>query len=263
MELVILSENLTYKSFLKSEHGFCCLIEYNKERIMFDTGAGNLFYENALNMNIDLSTVDYLILSHSHYDHSGGVEKILELNPNIEIITGKNFFQEKYNNKGIHRGVSFKQSDITNYTELDKITEILDNVYVFTKPKIVNKFDTHYSGMYKKVAGEFVEDDFEEEIFLCIKKEDKILLINGCAHNGISNAMLACKEYFGKFPSHVLGGCHMYRASKDTAEKVAEFLVKTESNLHLCHCTGVDFFAKVKSMTNNCYYATCGSQLSI
>ncbi|MBN2652050.1 MAG: MBL fold metallo-hydrolase [Spirochaetales bacterium] len=263
MEIILLSENLTYKSFLRSEHGFSALIRHKGKKILFDTGASELFYENAVAMQVDLTDVGTLILSHAHYDHCGGVKKLLEINPKINIVTGPNFFHKKYSKNSVYRGINFLNEEITNHCEVSEPTEILDGLYVFPKPKIINKFDTHYASMTKEIDGKFIQDDFEEEIFLCIKENEKILLINGCAHNGITNSMLACRDYFGKFPTDILGGCHMLNENPQTIDKITEFLLESKSNFHLCHCTGVDFFAKLRAKTENCDYMSCGNQLTL
>ena len=99
MKITTLSDNNALKmSGCESEHGFSTLIEYNGYTILFDTGKGTLFLENAERLHKDLSKIDTLVISHGHYDHGGGVRTLLENHTytNLTLYTGKNFFNKKF-----------------------------------------------------------------------------------------------------------------------------------------------------------------------
>ena len=73
MKLTILTENTVYKKEYKAEHGLSLLVESGDRHLLFDTGQTGLFVENAKTARVDISTVDAVILSHGHYDHTGGL----------------------------------------------------------------------------------------------------------------------------------------------------------------------------------------------
>ena len=91
LNITILVDNETTKSNLETEHGFSVLLESNEGIILFDTGQSDMIIRNAKALDIDLSKIDYIILSHGHYDHTGGLEAVLkETNNEVDVeITQK------------------------------------------------------------------------------------------------------------------------------------------------------------------------------
>lgn len=86
MKIISLVENTSSSSEYRSEHGLCLYIETPKHKILFDLGQDKLFAENAAKMNIDISDIDTVIISHGHRDHGGGLNKFLELNTKAKNI---------------------------------------------------------------------------------------------------------------------------------------------------------------------------------
>ena len=80
MKWTVLSDNRTCNDLLQTEHGLSILLETEKHRILLDTGASDVFIRNAEKIGIDLSTVDYVFISHGHSDHAGGDRKSTRLN---------------------------------------------------------------------------------------------------------------------------------------------------------------------------------------
>ena len=80
MKWTVLSDNRTCKDQLQTEHGLSILLETEKHRILLDTGASDVFIRNSEKMGIDLSTVDYVFISHGHSDHAGGLKHFMEIN---------------------------------------------------------------------------------------------------------------------------------------------------------------------------------------
>jgi len=78
------------------EHGLSMLLEVRGKRILFDTGAGLTLVQNARALNIDLTRVDAVVLSHGHYDHSGGLKDLLQLTGSIPVYAHPNIFGDKY-----------------------------------------------------------------------------------------------------------------------------------------------------------------------
>ena len=80
MEITTLIENLVYQSGLVAEHGLSFYMEGCHKKILFDTGQSDRFIANAKALGVDLGDVDALIVSHGHYDHTGGLEAFLKIN---------------------------------------------------------------------------------------------------------------------------------------------------------------------------------------
>jgi 7,8-dihydropterin-6-yl-methyl-4-(beta-D-ribofuranosyl)aminobenzene 5'-phosphate synthase len=85
LTITIVVDNKSEKTNLLSEHGLSFWIEADEHRILFDTGQSNILSENARQLGIDLSTADALVLSHGHYDHTGGAALVLQCDQPIEL----------------------------------------------------------------------------------------------------------------------------------------------------------------------------------
>ena len=106
MKWTVLSDNRSCDGSLETEHGLSILLETDKYHILLDTGASDVFIRNAGKMGIDLSTIDYVFISHGHSDHAGGLQHLVERNRQAKIIvspdavSGK-FFSKRGNLHGI------------------------------------------------------------------------------------------------------------------------------------------------------------------
>ena len=81
---------------LRHEHGLSFFVEKDGRAIVFDTGQSGAFIGNAARLKIDLSAPDYVVLSHGHYDHSGGLKSLAGVSGTFGLIVGQGFFREKY-----------------------------------------------------------------------------------------------------------------------------------------------------------------------
>ena len=92
----ILSDNRSCNATLETEHGLSILLDTEKHRVLLDTGASDVFIRNAEKMGIDLSTVDYVFISHGHSDHAGGLKHFLNINERAEIIVSPDAMSGKF-----------------------------------------------------------------------------------------------------------------------------------------------------------------------
>src|SRR5690554_1923178 len=97
MQITTLVENLVYQPGLVAEHGLSFYIDTGKRRILFDTGQRNAFLVNARVMGIDLGKADALVISHGHYDHTGGLNAFLKANTTAPVYLKKQVLNKKYN----------------------------------------------------------------------------------------------------------------------------------------------------------------------
>lgn len=92
IKLTALVENTTSSPLYDCKHGLCIYIETAKHKILFDVGPNDLFVKNAEKMGIDLKAVDTVVISHGHYDHGGGLAKLLEINKTAKVYVRENGF---------------------------------------------------------------------------------------------------------------------------------------------------------------------------
>ena len=96
---MVLSDNRSLNSSLQTEHELSILLETEKHRILLDTGARDAFVRNAVRLGIDLSTVDYVFISHGHSDHAGGLRHFMSINERAKVIVSPDALSGKFYSK--------------------------------------------------------------------------------------------------------------------------------------------------------------------
>ena len=86
MRLVVLADNRTLSRDLQTEHGLCVYLQTDEHKILLDTGASDIFIQNANKLNIKLQAIDYVFISHWQSDHMGGLPYFLEINRTAKVI---------------------------------------------------------------------------------------------------------------------------------------------------------------------------------
>lgn len=269
MILTTLIENTSIKSDLQSEHGLSLLIQTKKHKILFDTGASGDFVDNAKKMNINLSNIDLAIISHGHYDHSGGLKKLVELLPDVKIYIRKSSFEPHYSHRPPHEGkfigidsllFGYKNFIFTDpRMKIDDELELFSDVSELRNRPYLNKYLTKMS------EGLEVADDFTHEQHLIIHEDEKTILVAGCAHQGIVN-IIKKASLMGRPITHVIGGFHLHNRSKDSSDNseeidaLTEVLASMPIRFYTCHCTGIGPYLRMKeTLKDKIVYCSTGS----
>ncbi len=211
MTIKILYDNKTIGEQYKYGWGFSCLID---NKLLFDTGEEYApIAENAKEMNIDLSKIKTIVISHDHWDHTGGLWDFLERNKGMSVHGCHKFSNEFKQKVAEKNGIL-----IENY----KSSVIFENIYT--------------SG---EIQGKHKGKSIVEQ-FLIVKRDTGIVIITGCAHPGIVNIIHKAKEFF---PSQnilmAIGGFHL---KDDNEEKIKEITEEFRSlgvqKIGATHCSG-------------------------
>ncbi|MEA4988363.1 MAG: MBL fold metallo-hydrolase [Anaerovorax sp.] len=273
MILKMLVENTSVFDDIYCEHGLSLYIETKNHKILFDMGASAIFSKNAEKMGVDLKDVDIAILSHGHYDHGGGLATFLKLNDKAKILLNQNAFGKYFANRqdGEKKYIGLDQNLLPN----DRFVFVKDNFIIDDDMELLSNVKGQKykpSGnkeLLKEIKGSLVLDDFMHEQNLIIKEEKGMILVAGCAHNGIINILENFHQRKGCFPSLVIGGFHLYNHSCHQTEnpqivkEIGQFLKETNSTYLTCHCTGVDAFHQLKeTMGEQIMYLSTGSCFS-
>ena len=96
MLIKTLVENTSISKDFGSEHGLSLYIETKKHKILFDVGANELFLQNAKKLDVSIADVDFLVISHGHYDHGGGLKSFLHENTKAEVFLHRLAFEKHY-----------------------------------------------------------------------------------------------------------------------------------------------------------------------
>ena len=254
MRIVTLVENTCGHEDCIAEHGLSLYIETENHKLLLDTGQTDAVVKNAEALSIDLSAVDTVILSHGHYDHSGGILPFAEENPEARIIMQKSAAEPHYNGER-YIGIDTDILKLPNIQLIDGDMELDDELFLFSG--ITGR--RCYPQGNKKLSciknGEKVCDDFCHEQCLVIKQNGKSWLLSGCSHNGILNIIDRYREIFGNAPDYVITGFHMMKkdgehteAEKTVIIQTAQELAKMNTVFYSGHCTGIPAFEMMKDI---------------
>ncbi len=248
MKWTVLSDNRSNDSCLSTEHGLSILLETEKHRILLDTGASDVFIRNAEVLGIDLSSVDYVFISHGHSDHAGGLRYFLEQNRQAKVIVSPDAIIGKFYSKrgNLHSITTVWPKDFEErLITIDKSCEVSDDLYVIAHIPQIHPIPKGNKHLFVEGAnGEYVNDDFRHELALYTDG----FLFTGCAHSGLENILAACPHPV----EHVLGGFHLLDGQEseeellELAERLKEHYPTTQ--FHTSHCTGDHVIEIMKSV---------------
>ena len=254
MRVVTLVENDKERNDLKSAHGLSLYIEHKEKKLLFDIGPGNQYRKNANKLGIDLKDVDYLVISHGHYDHGRGISKFLRYNKKAKVFVSKSAFGKKYKNyKGVYLPIGIKkplfQSRIT-FVEHDM--KIENGFKIYADIPLAEQIIKDDSLLMKNGNG-YMDDDFSHEIYLVLYDNKSKVLFSGCSHKGIENIIDVIEAKERKPFSAVIAGMHFsHYDSADLRqtiylEQLGEKLSsKPNVEYYSGHCTGDDAYFELK-----------------
>lgn len=274
MKIFTLMENTAVSPEFVSSHGLSFYIETKKHRILFDMGPDGGFLENAGKLGVDISKVDMAILSHGHYDHGGGIEAFLEVNKKAFIHMQKKAVGEFFAHDadgtqryiGISEHIKHHPRIITHTGDYKLAAEL----QVFAGVTGRECYSPANDRLYMSMNGRQIQDLFMHEQNLLIKEGNTMVLIAGCAHNGIVNILNKAKNFAPTGVDYVIGGMHLKGEwgsageKKELCKKMAQRLNETTTQFYTCHCTGTDAYEFLhEEMGNKMRYLAAGSVLEI
>lgn len=271
VKIVTLVENTTISSAYGSKHGLCLYIETENHKILFDLGQDNLFAENAKKMNIDISEIDTVIISHGHKDHGGALKAFMALNAKAKIYVRREAFEPHYI-KVLNIPFSVGLDKELLYSSQMVLTEekmkIDDELFLFSGVKPDADVSKSNRALFTKRCGELVADDFSHEQNLIITNAGEKMLISGCSHAGIVNIQNAAEQLVSDRISTIIGGFHLYNPPTKKYESdvvidgVAKALKEKGSVYYTCHCTGVKAYNRMKSILGDkLHYLSTGAEV--
>ncbi len=235
------------RSSLKTEHGVAFWIETDDGNVLFDTGASKAALKiNLRKLHLAIADISAMAFSHAHYDHTGGIEAVLQKRAGVPIYANQDIFRPKYSK---HDG-NFDASGFVKQPEdyfgraewhlSDAPIEIVEDLW--TTGRIVEREfpEGRSSGHYIRHDGDFVADPYLDDMSLVLKTDKGLVVICGCCHAGILNTMAHVRSHFEGEISAVIGGIHLMPAEKPMIRSVIEQLEASAPNVRywLNHCTG-------------------------
>lgn len=258
MKITVLAENTSKIDKYEAEHGLSLYIEVNEHKILFDMGQSDIFSRNAIMAGVNLSDVNFAVLSHGHYDHGGGMKKFLNMNSKANIYLSKNAFGDYYNASLKYIGLDKTLYDNNRLIFTDGITKIADCLTLFSCNENPRLNDKGSFGLSELIGDDYIPDKFLHEQYLLIEENGKTILISGCSHKGILDII----SWFE--PDVLVGGFHYSKIENDgELEKAAKILNSYDTTYYTCHCTGVKQFKFMHKFMPKLNYISCGDVINI
>ncbi len=266
-KITTLIDNLAPRSPLVGEHGLSILIEAPGKNILMDVGQGNGFIKNAKTLGIDLSSITDLVISHGHYDHTGGLEEFIKINKTAKIYIKPDAVKNKLRKNKTYIGIpkNIREMLQERATFVSENIEISKNIHLIANIETFNQEETNYQGMFINEEGAIVQDTFEDELFIAIIKDNKVSIINGCAHKGITNIMRTTTKIFNMPINILFGGLHLNASGEKRRKNIIEQIKNINAEKIITnHCTGLLAFHELKTIfENKVFYGYSGETFSI
>lgn len=274
MNFKVLVEDTQLSAQFGTEHGLSLYIETEDNKILFDMGESSLFLKNAKKLGVDISGIDFAVISHGHDDHGGGLGAFLENNKKAKVYVNRSAFGKYY---------SLSSKGDLEYAGLDKALvqssrvvltsgqfPIAEGILLFSDIINGEPYSELNKDLFMERGGEIVKDSFEHEQVLILTEGDKTFLITGCAHNGIANILAHSRDILGRMPDYVIGGFHLYKCPSlgedgfRTVDKIGEYLLNANTEYYTCHCTGIESYNRLKiNLGDRIHYLHAGSEISL
>lgn len=242
MYIVVLMEDTCDNLQCEYEHGLSLYIETKRHKILMDTGSSDKTWVNARQLGVDISEVDTVVLSHGHYDHSGGLLTFRQINQDAVVYMQQTALSDYYHGER-YIGIDKKIGQMPKVLMLHGDRKIDAELSLFTGITGRRFWPQSNLGLSMRVDGENMQDEFAHEQCLVIQ-EEKNLLVSGCAHNGILNILDRYRKIYGGSPDIVISGFHMMKRSDYTEEEksvirqTAWALKEGNTVFYTGHCTG-------------------------
>ena len=243
-----LSENTANYGFL-AEWGLSILVDVDGMRILMDTGMSLSAAHNAQLMGVDLTTIDRIVLSHGHTDHTGGLREVLARRGQIEIIAHPDIWASKYTRRDGQTqeqfvGVPFVQEELEGRSARFNLTKepVYINEHIMTTGEIpmLTSYEEIENNLFIKEGGLLHQDRLADDLALIIDTDFGLVVILGCAHHGIVNTLRHAQKLTGKEQVYAaIGGTHLFRASDERIEQtIIDLKEMGIQKLGVSHCTG-------------------------
>jgi 7,8-dihydropterin-6-yl-methyl-4-(beta-D-ribofuranosyl)aminobenzene 5'-phosphate synthase len=268
--VTILYDSFGKNSALTMDWGFAALVEYGGKRILFDTGNNaKVFEHNVKATGVDLKKLDFVVMSHRHGDHMGGLAYLLKVNPTVKIYAPKE-----------RSGVYGDDQPSSTWYRKDASLPLEQRYYGGAPPEIIHmgeawpdanfqRIDKNIEiapGMYLIALVSDKPGTLElHELSLAIRTPDGLILVVGCSHPGVEPIM----QEASAIDAHItilFGGLHEIQASDPEAKRIASVLHDQYKLERVApgHCTGEQEFAALKRAFGDHYvYAGVGSVVDL
>ncbi len=256
IRLTTLVDNFVRAPGLVAQHGFSLLVEGPFGRILFDTGAtGEVLAHNAQSLNVKLSQLDHIVLSHGHWDHGGALLRAMD-ESSARLWIPEGALLPRFHGRGDGaRDIALPQAvrqrlvqDRKRWEEVSGPRDLAEGVRL-TGPIPGIRPEWSHAGLWRSALLD-VPDDVPEEQALVLEAPDGLVAVVGCSHFGIANLLaFLTKEFPGRRLLALVGGLHLESAPEPALHEIARGLKSMGlASFHPTHCSGWDASSRLATL---------------
>ncbi|HIQ21650.1 MAG TPA: MBL fold metallo-hydrolase [Planctomycetes bacterium] len=249
LRITVLSENTAGKAGVLGEHGLAFWIEADGHLLLFDTGQGKVLEHNARELDVPLDRTELVVISHGHFDHTGGLAAVLNRNPQVPVCLHRAALNEKFarQKRPPHREIGIPrpcrealQQHAGPLLWASQPLELVPGVHVTGEIPRRNAFEDT-GGAFFRDADCQQPDPLTDDQALFIETAAGVLVVLGCAHAGVVNTLDYVAELANGRPIvAVFGGMHLVRAKPPRLEATLAALERYGvRQVAPAHCTGM------------------------
>ena len=266
---------ILYDSFGKSptltmDWGFAALVDYGGKRILFDTGNNaQIFEHNVKAAGVDLQKLDFVVMSHRHGDHMGGLAYLLKVNPTVKIYAPKErsgVYGDDQPSRTWYRKDPSLPTEQRYYSGAPPEIIHMGEAWPSANFQLIDKNIEIVPGMYLIALVSDKPGTLElRELSLAIRTPDGLVLVVGCSHPGVEHILREASA-IDPHINLLLGGLHQIQAPDAEVERIARVLHDQYKLDRIApgHCTGEPEFAALKKTFGDHYlYAGVGSVVDL
>lgn len=271
IRISVLVENKSHHPNIAPAKGLSLWIECFGRKILFDAGPEGVIINNSEQLGIDLSTADAIVLSHGHYDHTEGLEYILDAASRAKIYIHPDAMIKRYSmSTGSPREIGIPEK-VKNMIGLRKPVWTETPCEIFPDVMVTGAVPRHTT--FEDVGGRFfldkdcsTPDMIRDDQSLFIKTDKGLVIVAGCAHSGIVNTLEYIRKLTDNAKVHaIIGGMHLLNANPERLHETMKALERVNFDLIApMHCTGEKPTAMIlKSFPNQFIQCNAGDMICI
>lgn len=265
--MTTICENYVFDRGLLGEHGLSVLVEVDEKKLLFDAGAGLTLLHNAGRLEIGLKDIRVVVLSHGHFDHTGGLKALLEVAGQVKAFAHEEVFGPKYRiDKGqppSYIGVPWPRQELEGIGAQFVLNRaplsLYDRVLLTGEIPRTVPYEEVEARCHLKEGEVFVRDPVRDDQALVVETRRGVCVILGCAHSGVVNTLNHVVSLTGVRKVYaVIGGMHLAWSDEDRIMRTLRELDKLDVQLVApCHCTGFRAIAMMHQAFGRRFVPNC------